>query len=53
MKAELEKIDEEVVEDENNENDIYDKPEFSIPSTDDGFRKILKERFGFDDFLEG
>ena len=33
-------------------NDI-DKAAYAIPTTDEGFKKILKERFGHDDFMEG
>lgn len=30
-----------------------DKASYAVPDTDAGYRKILKERFGHDDFLEG
>ena len=50
----LQKIDEEVKEEEEVAEVLdQDKPAYSIPSTDNGYRKILKEKFGFDDFKEG
>lgn len=51
MNQELEKIDEEIKEEE--EEDMHDKAQYPIQQTDEGYRKILKEKFGFDDFLEG
>ena len=33
-------------------NDL-DKAAYHIPTSDEGYRKILKERFGHDDFKEG
>jgi hypothetical protein len=28
-------------------------PKYRIPKNDEGYLKVLKERFGFDSFLEG
>ena len=52
MAAELLKIDEEVDDPSVDINDI-DKAAYAIPTTDVGFKNILKERFGHDEFLEG
>ena len=52
MAAELLKIDEEIDDPSVDINDI-DKAAYAIPTTDEGFKKILKERFGHDVFLEG
>ena len=52
MAAELLKIDEEVDDPSVDINDI-DKAAYAIPTTDEGFKNILKERFGHDEFLEG
>ena len=52
MAAELLKIDEEIDDPSVDINDI-DKAAYAIPTTDEGFKKILKERFGHDEFLEG
>ena len=52
MAAELLKIDEEIEDPSVDINDI-DKAAYAIPTTDEGFKKILKERFGHDEFLEG
>lgn len=52
MMEELKQIDETVVDIEVDINDL-DKASYAVPDTDDGYRRILKERFGHDDFLEG
>jgi len=52
MLDELKQIDQQVDDVEVDKNDL-DKAAYAVPSTDDGFRKILKERFGHDEFLEG
>jgi len=52
MMDELKLIDEHVQDIEVDINDI-DKASYAVPSTDEGYRKILKERFGHDKFLEG
>ena len=52
MHDELKKIDEHVEDIEVDINDL-DKAAFAVPDTDEGFRSILKQRFGHDDFLEG
>ena len=52
MHDELKKIDEQVEDIEVDINDL-DKASYAVPDTDEGFLKILKERFGHDEFLEG
>ena len=52
MMDELKQIDEKVEDIEVDINDL-DKAAYAVPDTDEGFKKILKERFGHDDFLEG
>ena len=52
MMDELKKIDDKVDDIEVDINDL-DKAAYAVPDTDDGYRKILKERFGHDEFLEG
>ena len=52
MMDELRKIDDKVDDIEVDINDL-DKAAYAVPDTDDGYRKILKERFGHDEFLEG
>ena len=53
MALELQKIDDEVEEDPPVDPNDLDKAAFAIPETDEGYRKILKERFGHDEFMEG
>ena len=53
MAIELQKIDEEVEEDPSVDFNDLDKAAYAIPKTDEGYRNILKERFGHDEFLEG
>lgn len=56
MADELAAIDEAIADQEVEpieELQDIDKPLYEIPDTDEGFRKILKERFGHDDFREG
>ena len=52
MMDELKKIDEKVDDIEVDINDL-DKASYAVPDSDEGYRKILMERFGHDDFLEG
>jgi len=52
MMDELKKIDEKVEDVEVDINDL-DKASYAVPDTDEGYKAILKERFGHDDFLEG
>ena len=52
MMEELQKIDEHVEDIPVDINDL-DKASYAVPDTDEGFKKILKERFGHDEFLEG
>lgn len=52
MMDELKQIDHQVEDVEVDINDL-DKAAYAVPDTDEGFKKILKERFGHDDFLEG
>ena len=52
MEDELKGIDEKVEDIEVDINDL-DKASYAVPETDEGFRKILKERFGHTEFLEG
>lgn len=52
MHDELKKIDEQVEDIEVDINDL-DKASYAVPDTDEGFLRILKERFGHDEFLEG
>jgi hypothetical protein len=52
MLDELKQIDDEIEDIEVDINDI-DKAAYEIPATDDGYKKILKERFSHDEFLEG
>ena len=53
MHDELKRIDEHVLEDVEVDINDLDKAAYAVPETDEGYRKILKERFGHDDFLEG
>ena len=52
MVDELKKIDTQIEDIEVDLHDL-DKAAYAVPDTDDGFKAILKERFGHDDFLEG
>ena len=52
MVDELKKIDEKIEDIEIDKNDL-DKAAYAVPDTDEGYKKVLKERFGHDDFLEG
>ncbi len=52
MVDELKKIDEQVEDIEVDINDL-DKASYAVPDSDEGYKMILKERFGHDDFLEG
>lgn len=52
MMDELKQIDEEVEDVEVDINDL-DKASYAVPESDEGYKKILKERFGHDEFLEG
>ena len=52
MAAELLKIDDEIEDPSVDINDL-DKAAYAIPTTDEGYKRILKERFGHDEFLEG
>ena len=56
LEAELKQVAEEM-EQEASEPEVdpedLDKAAYKVPDTDEGFRKILKERFGHDDFLQG
>jgi len=49
---ELKQIDEEIEDVEVDINDL-DKAAYEVPDTDEGYLKILKERFGHDTFLPG
>jgi len=53
MALELQKIDDEVEEDPPVDPNDLDKAAYAVPTTDEGYRKILKERFGHDEFMEG
>ena len=52
MEDELKEIDEKVEDIEVDINDL-DKASYAVPETDDGYIRILKERFGHTEFLEG
>jgi len=52
MMDELKQIDEEIEDVEVDINDL-DKAAYEVPDTDEGYLKILKERFGHDTFLPG
>ncbi len=52
MVDELKKIDEQVEDIEVDINDL-DKASYAVPDSDAGYKMILKERFGHNDFLEG
>jgi hypothetical protein len=51
----VDQIDDKIIEEESSEEDVdpndLDKAAYKIPKDDDGYRKILKEKFGHDDFL--
>jgi hypothetical protein len=57
MEAELkqvaEEMEEESVSDASADPEDNDKAAYKIPKTDEGFKEILKERFGHDEFLQG
>nr|AEV53961.1 RecQ-like protein [Stylonychia lemnae] len=53
MKADLEKIDEDIKEDIVEVSSDFDKPLYKIPSSDEEYQKILKERFGHETFKAG
>jgi hypothetical protein len=48
-----EKLRDEIFSEEEVDPNDLDKAMYKVPDTDEGYRKILKERFGHDDFLEG
>lgn len=50
---ELEKIDEDVKEEEELVVSHGDEAMYPIPKTDEGYLKVLKERFGHDSFKPG
>lgn len=51
---ELKKIDTEIIEEVEEEMLVDDdKAAYAIPSSDEGYHRILKERFGHDTFKEG
>lgn len=52
LNDELLKIDEQIEESDIDMENI-DKAAYRIPCNDEGYKKILKERFGHDDFKEG
>jgi len=52
MMDELKQIDKRVEDVEVDINDL-DKASYAVPDNDEGYRKILKQRFGHDDFLQG
>ena len=52
MMDELKQIDETIQDIEVDINDL-DKAAYAVPETDEGYLRILKERFGHDNFLEG
>jgi superfamily II DNA helicase RecQ len=52
MMVELKQIDDEIEDIEVDINDV-DKAAFEVPSTDEGYLDILKERFGHSSFLPG
>ena len=52
MIDELKQIDDDIEDIEVDINDL-DKAAYEVPDTDEGYLKILKERFGHDTFLEG
>lgn len=52
LEDELKQIDDKIEDVEVDPNDL-DKAAYAVPTTDEGYRKILKERFGHDDFKEG
>ena len=53
MEDELKQIDKTIEEKIEEPVDDLDKAAYEIPETDEGFVKILKERFGHDSFKEG
>ena len=53
MALELQKIDDEVEEDPPVDLNDLDKAAYAVPTTDEGYRQILKERFGHGEFMEG
>ena len=52
LEKELKEIDTIMEDEEVDPNDI-DKAAYSIPTTDDGYRQILRERFGHEEFKDG
>lgn len=52
MMGELRQIDSEIEDIEVDINDL-DKAAYDVPDTDEGYLKILKERFGHETFLPG
>ena len=52
MMGELRQIDSEIEDIEVDINDL-DKAAYEVPDTDEGYLKILKERFGHETFLPG
>ena len=53
MKADLEKIDEDIKEESQEIPSDFDKPLYKIPKSDEEYVKILKEKFGHDSFKPG
>ena len=53
MAAELKQIDEKIEEDPEVDLEDLDKAAFALPSDDQGYLKILKNRFGHTEFKEG
>ena len=53
MALELQKIDDEVEEDPPVDLNDLDKAAYAVPTTDEGYRQILKEWLGHDKFMEG
>ena len=52
MMDEIRQIEQEIDEIEVDINDL-DKASYATPDSDEGYKRILKERFGHDEFLEG
>lgn len=53
MMDELKQIENIIEEDVQVDINDLDKASFAIPDTDEGYLKILKERFGHNEFMEG
>jgi len=53
MKADLEKIDEDIKEEIPDDPSDFDRALYKIPKTDEEYVRILKERFGHESFKSG